>query len=64
MSDIDVTGVGEAVNITHGGALTVAIDTLTSTGSTTNGIQLGATGTALTGSFTAGTGANAAASSI
>jgi hypothetical protein len=34
LSDIDVTGVGQAVNITHGGALTVAIDTLTSTGST------------------------------
>jgi co-chaperonin GroES (HSP10) len=66
ISDVDVTGAGQAVNIAHGGLLNVAIDTLTSTGSTTNGIHLGTNlgGTALTGSFSAGTGANAAGSSI
>jgi cytochrome oxidase Cu insertion factor (SCO1/SenC/PrrC family) len=66
ISDVDVTGTGQAVNIAHGGLLNVAIDTLTSTGSTGNGIHLGTNlgGTALTGSFSAGTGANAAGSSI
>jgi cytochrome oxidase Cu insertion factor (SCO1/SenC/PrrC family) len=66
VSDVDVTGAGQAVNIAHGGLLNVAIDTLTSTGSTGNGIHLGTNsgGTALTGSFSAGTGANAAGSSI
>jgi hypothetical protein len=30
MSNVDVTGSGQAVNISHGGALNVTIDTLSS----------------------------------
>ncbi|MBG9388418.1 hypothetical protein [Caenimonas aquaedulcis] len=49
VSDVDVTGMGMAVDIDQGGALDVVIDKLTSTGSTQQGLQLA--GTALTGSF-------------
>jgi hypothetical protein len=52
ISDSDVSGGGQAVNITHGGALTVALGTVSSSGGAT-GIALGG---ALTGSFAGTTG--------
>ncbi|ROZ61503.1 hypothetical protein, partial [Ramlibacter sp. WS9] len=57
MNDIDISGVGQAVDIDNGGALTVTIDSLSSSGSTLQGVQLAATGAALTGTFNVTTGA-------
>ena len=56
ISNVNLTGTGQAVDIDQGGALNVAIDNLTSTGSAAQGVQLGASGAALTGTFTASTG--------
>jgi hypothetical protein len=52
IGDTDVSGGGQAVNLTHGGALSVALGTVSSSGGAT-GIALGG---ALTGSFTGTTG--------
>ena len=57
ITNLDVTGVGQAVNIDEGGALSVFIDNLTSTGSGTQGVQLAAVGAALTGTFAVTSGA-------
>ncbi|MES2098160.1 MAG: Ig-like domain-containing protein, partial [Pseudomonadota bacterium] len=57
IADVDVTGVGKAVNIVNGGTLSVAIDTLTSTGSSAQGVALSGNATALSGSFTVAGGA-------
>jgi hypothetical protein len=53
ISNVGVTGTGKAVDIDQGGALTVSLTSLSSTGSSTQGVQLAAVGTALTGTFTA-----------
>ena len=49
ITNVQVTGVGKAIDIDEGGALTVTLDKLTSTGSSTQGIDLGG---GLTGSLT------------
>ena len=48
ISNVDVTGVGKAIDVDEGGALTVSLDKVTSTGSGSQGIDLGG---GLTGSF-------------
>jgi hypothetical protein len=55
VSDVDVTGTGMAVDVDQGGTLNVALGTLSSSGSSQQGVQLA--GTALSGTFTATTGA-------
>ena len=50
ISNMQITGTGKAVDIDHGGALSVTLDKLTSTGSSTQGVNLGGN---VTGSFTA-----------
>jgi large repetitive protein len=57
ISSVNVTGVGMGVDIDQGGTLNVAFGTLSSSGSSQQGVQLAATGNALTGTFTATTGA-------
>jgi VCBS repeat-containing protein len=49
ISNMQITGTGKAVDIDHGGALSVTLDQLTSTGSSTQGINLGGN---VTGNFT------------
>jgi VCBS repeat-containing protein len=51
ISNMSITGVGKAIDIDHGGALSVTLDHLSSTGSSTQGINLGG---GLTGTFTSG----------
>jgi hypothetical protein len=49
ISNLDILGAGKAIDIDHGGGtLNVTIDSLTSSGSTTQGVNLGG---AMTGSF-------------
>ncbi len=54
INDMDVTGTGMAVDIDQGGALNVSFDTLSSTGSLQQGVQLA--GSSLSGTFSATTG--------
>jgi hypothetical protein len=58
VSHMAISGAGQAVDIDQGGALNVTLDSINSTGGA-EGVQLGTTvaGTALTGSFSGGTGA-------
>ena len=56
ISNVNLTGTGQAVDIDQGGALNVTIDSLTSTNGA-NGVQLAATGNTLTGTFMATNGA-------
>jgi VCBS repeat-containing protein len=49
ISNMQITGSGKAIDIDHGGALSVTLDKLTSTGSSSEGIDLGGN---VTGSFT------------
>ena len=55
---MQISGAGQAVDIDQGGALNVSLESVNSTGGAF-GIQLGTTvaGTALTGTFSGGTGA-------
>ena len=57
ITNVAISGLGEAVDIDHGGALNVTLDSASSSGGT-YGIQLGTSvgGTALTGTFNGGTG--------
>lgn len=55
VNDVNVSGTGMAVDIDQGGSLNVTIDSLSSTGSTQQGVQLA--GTSLSGSFNAPAGA-------
>ncbi len=57
ISNVNLTGTGQAIDIDQGGALNVTIDNLTSTSSAAQGVQLAAGGAALTGTFTANAGA-------
>jgi len=57
VSNVNLTGTGQAIDIDQGGNLDVTIDNLVSTSSTAQGVQLGAGGAALTGTFTATAGA-------
>ncbi len=54
INDMDVTGTGMAVDIDQGGALNVSFDTLSSTGSSQQGVQLA--GSSLSGTFSATSG--------
>ncbi|HEY5720975.1 MAG TPA: tandem-95 repeat protein [Allosphingosinicella sp.] len=49
VSNVSFTGTGQAVDIDQGGNLNVAIDSLTSTGSTAQGVQLSGTASSGTG---------------
>ncbi|MDQ6438139.1 Ig-like domain-containing protein [Mesorhizobium sp. LHD-90] len=51
ISDVSISGAGQAIDIDQGGALNVTLDSVTSTGSSEEGIQLAGT----SGSFTATT---------
>jgi hypothetical protein len=64
ISNLDILGAGKAIDIDHGGGtLNVTIDSLTSSGSTTQGVNLGG---AMSGSFTisAGTISNATGTDV
>ncbi len=54
INDMDVTGTGMGVDIDQGGALNVSFDTLSSTGSSQQGVQLA--GSSLSGTFSATSG--------
>ena len=54
--NVSLSGTGQAIDIDQGGTLNVTLASLVST-SGTNGVQLAATGAALTGTFTVTTGA-------
>lgn len=56
VSNVDISGSGMAVDIDQGGVLNVTIDSLSSSGSTQQGVQLAAAGATLTGTFTAAAG--------
>src|SRR5262245_31535413 len=56
ISNVSISGTGQAVDIDQGGNLNVTLDSLSSTGSGEQGVQLAAGGAALTGTFTAGGG--------
>ncbi|WP_233259698.1 hypothetical protein [Ramlibacter sp. WS9] len=62
ISNMNITGLGQAVDIDEGGALNVSLGTVSSSASVVNGIQLGGAATALTGTFTATGGAIAGSS--
>jgi hypothetical protein len=63
VANVSLTGAGPAIVVDQGGSLNVQIDSLVST-SGTHGVHLGATGSALTGTFTATTGAISGSSGV
>ena len=64
VSNVDISGSGMAVDIDQGGALNVVIDSLSSSASTQQGVQLAATGAALTGTFTVTAGSISGATGV
>jgi hypothetical protein len=64
VSNVEISGSGMAVDIDQGGALSVTIDNLVSSASAQQGVQLAATGTALTGTFTVATGSISGAAGV
>ena len=63
ISNVNLIGAGQAIDIDQGGTLNVVIDNLTSTSSAAQGVQLAGGGAALTGTFTATTGSISGATS-